>query len=118
MPDVWLIDRDDIAVRLPEAYRHPCLRPVRIAHQGLSFYAKGRDHEGVWQYRSRLPWPATSAPVNAEFILAPEGTEGERFTVALTNGDPPATVDRAGVACPLWGMSQGVYQYFVSEDTT
>jgi hypothetical protein len=120
MHNVRLIDGRDVEICLENAYSNRYVRPQRIAHEGLSFYATGTDHEGVWHYRSRLPWPTTSAsaPVNAQFVLAPEGAEGERFTVALTNGDPPAMVDRAGVACPLWGKSQGVYQYFVSEDTT
>jgi hypothetical protein len=118
MPPAWLIDVADVAVRVPDAYRHRAFRPARIHREGLVFRASGLDQDGIWHYRSRYKWPQKGVPVNAQFVLAPEGTEGERFAVALTNGDPPATVDRAGVTCQLWGMSQGVYQYFVSEDTT
>jgi hypothetical protein len=118
MPDVRFVDVRDVEVRESDVYRTRYARPRRVMREGIPFDASSQDDTGVWIYRSRLSWPCHEEPVNAQFVLAPDGTEGEPFTVAVTNGDPPAMVDRAGVACPLWGKSQGVYQYFVSEDTT
>jgi len=118
MHDVQLIDGRDVEIRLRDAYSNHYLRPQRIMCEGLPFYATGQDTAGMWIYRSKFPWPSSPEQSNAQFVLAPSGSEGERFTVSLTNGDPPEIVDREGMACPLWGKSHGVYQYFVSEDIT
>ena len=118
MPDVRFVDVRDVEVREADAYRSRCMRPRRFLREGIPFDASSQDDTGTWIYRSRFPWPCYEEPVNAQFVLAPDGMEGERFTVAMTSGRPPVSIDRDGQACPLWGMSQGVYQYFVSEDRT
>ena len=118
MPDARLIDVNDVEQRVSDAYRSKYSRPRRVMREGIPFDASSQDDTGTWIYRSRFPWPCHEEPVNAQIVLAPDGMEGERFTVAMTSGRPPVSIDRDGQACPLWGMSQGVYQYFVSEDTT
>jgi hypothetical protein len=118
MPDVRFLDAQDIEVREADVYRTRYARPRRLMREGIPFDASSQDDSGVWIYRSRFPWPYHEEPANAQFVLAPDGTEGERFTVAMTSGRPPASIDRDGHACPLWGVSHSVYQYFVSEDTT